>query len=62
MGHAELILKMVELALEHAGEIIDLAKDTSDDIKAIGERVKALHTEVQSRNLHAKYSGGGGVG
>jgi hypothetical protein len=50
MGHAAIILKIVELALAHAGEIIDLAKDTSDDIKAIGERIKALHAEVKAKN------------
>jgi hypothetical protein len=50
MGHAEIILKMVELALAHAGEIIDLVKEGSDDVKQIAERVKALHDEVKAHN------------
>ena len=50
MGHAEIVLKMVELTLAHAGEIIDLVKDASDDVKAIGQRVKALHAEVKAHN------------
>jgi hypothetical protein len=50
MGHAALILKMVELALAHAGEIIDIAKDTSDDVKEIGVRIKAIHDELKAKN------------
>jgi|GEM_PF-6202283 hypothetical protein len=50
MGHAAIILKMVDLALAHAGEIIDLAKDTSDDVKQVAASIKRLHDEVKAKN------------
>ncbi len=59
MGHAELILRMVEMTLAHAGEMIDLVKETSDDIKAVGDKIKALHADIKERNDNA-LSGGSG--
>ena len=61
MGHAELILRMVELTLAHAGEMIDLVKETSDDIRAVGDKIKALHAAIKERNDNALTSGGGDI-
>lgn len=53
MGNAKMILKLIEMTLEHASDIIDLAENVTEDVKQVGESIKRLHAEVKEKGKGA---------